>query len=162
MSGETVPIPPLRNVALDTSSFTSQQSSSLWDRLSTWASENKAVVYTIAGIAVVVTGAGAVYYLSDSRRGARPAESSSVVEEKKKQSKKDRRKAKKQAEEANKDVTPKTVAEPGTLSCLVCTATANPIGRGDCEENADCGSRRRNTAHRRDKRWKSFRTGTLT
>lgn len=116
MSGETVPIPPLRNVALDTSSFTSQQSSSLWDRLSTWASENKAVVYTIAGIAVVVTGAGAVYYLSDSRRGARPAESSSVVEEKKKQSKKDRRKAKKQAEEANKDVTPKTVAEPGTLS----------------------------------------------
>ncbi|KAG9239636.1 hypothetical protein BJ875DRAFT_531595 [Amylocarpus encephaloides] len=40
--------------------------SSVWDRISTWASENKAVVYTIAGVAVVVTGAGVVYYLNDS------------------------------------------------------------------------------------------------
>ena len=39
-------------------------SSTLWDRLSSWVSENKAVVYTIAGVAVVVTGAGAVYYMS--------------------------------------------------------------------------------------------------
>lgn len=37
---------------------------STWERLSSWISENKAVVYTIAGIAVVVTGAGAVYYLN--------------------------------------------------------------------------------------------------
>ena len=37
---------------------------SLWDRISTWASENKAVVYTIAGVAVVVTGAGVAYYLN--------------------------------------------------------------------------------------------------
>jgi import receptor subunit TOM70 len=40
--------------------------SGVWDRISTWASENKAVVYTIAGVAVVVTGAGVVYYLNDS------------------------------------------------------------------------------------------------
>ena len=40
--------------------------SSLWDRISTWVSENKAVVYTIAGVAVVVTGAGAVYYVRSS------------------------------------------------------------------------------------------------
>ena len=40
--------------------------SSLWDRISTWVSENKAVVYTIAGVAVVVTTAGAVYYVSNS------------------------------------------------------------------------------------------------
>jgi import receptor subunit TOM70 len=39
-------------------------SSGLWDRVSSWVSENKAVVYTIAGVAVVVTGAGAVYYLT--------------------------------------------------------------------------------------------------
>lgn len=39
---------------------------STWDRLSSWISENKAVVYTIAGVAVVVTGAGAVYYLNSS------------------------------------------------------------------------------------------------
>lgn len=42
-----------------------ESSSGLWDRLSTWASENKAVVYTVAGVAVVVTGAGVVYYLND-------------------------------------------------------------------------------------------------
>ena len=40
--------------------------SSVWDRISTWASENKAVVYTIAGIAIVVSGAGVAYYLTDS------------------------------------------------------------------------------------------------
>lgn len=39
-------------------------SSGLWDRLTSWASENKAVVYTIAGVAFVVTGAGVVYYLN--------------------------------------------------------------------------------------------------
>jgi import receptor subunit TOM70 len=43
--------------------------SSTWDRITSWVSENKAVVYTIAGVAVVVTGAGVVYYLnSDSVR----------------------------------------------------------------------------------------------
>ena len=41
-------------------------SSGVWDRVSTWVSENKAVVYTIAGVAVVVTGAGVVYYLNDA------------------------------------------------------------------------------------------------
>ena len=32
-------------------------------------SENKAVAYTIAGTAVVVSGAGVVYYLSDANKG---------------------------------------------------------------------------------------------
>ena len=50
-----------------------EPSSSLLDRISTWVSENKAVVYTIAGVAVVVTGAGAIYYLnSDSVRATKP------------------------------------------------------------------------------------------
>lgn len=161
MSGEPIPTPPLRNVALDTSSFTSQQSSSLWDRLSAWASEHKAVVYTIAGVAVVVTGAGAVYYLSDSRRGARPAESSNGVEEEKtRQSKKDRRKAKKQAEEAKKEVTPERVAEPGTSNGMVATPSANHMSRGNCQKDADCGNRRRSSSHRRRYRWNFFRTGT--
>ena len=70
-------------------------SSSLWDRVSTWASENKAVVYTIAGTAIVVTGAGVVYYLSESRKNTQGA---SISEEKRK-SKKERRKEKKAAEE---------------------------------------------------------------
>lgn len=46
--------------------FASSTPSSAWDRISTWASENKAVVYTIAGVAIVVTGAGVAYYLTDS------------------------------------------------------------------------------------------------
>lgn len=40
--------------------------SSLWDRISNWVSENKAVVYTIAGVTVVVAGASVYYYTSDS------------------------------------------------------------------------------------------------
>ena len=46
--------------------FASSTPPSVWDRISTWASENKAVVYTIAGVAIVVTGAGVAYYLTDS------------------------------------------------------------------------------------------------
>ncbi|EAT86558.2 hypothetical protein SNOG_05494 [Parastagonospora nodorum SN15] len=38
--------------------------SSLWDRLSTWAAENKGVVYTIAGVTLVVGAGGAIYYMS--------------------------------------------------------------------------------------------------
>lgn len=64
-----IPIPPQpQPVHLDTSAFASSSasSSSLWDRLSTWASENKAVVYTIAGVTLVVTAAGIYYYTSDA------------------------------------------------------------------------------------------------
>lgn len=62
--------------------------STLWDRVSTWVSEHKAVVYTIAGVAVVVTTAGAVYYIKNS---SEPKDSAP------RPSKKERRK-KKQAE----------------------------------------------------------------
>lgn len=44
----------------------STSSTSTWDRISNWASEHKAVVYTIAGVAIVVTGAGVAYYLTDT------------------------------------------------------------------------------------------------
>ncbi|KAF1936866.1 mitochondrial precursor protein [Clathrospora elynae] len=47
----------------------SQGTNSLWDRLSDWASENKGVVYTIAGITLVVGAGGAVYYFSSDSRG---------------------------------------------------------------------------------------------
>jgi mitochondrial import receptor subunit TOM70 len=66
-------------------------SSSVWDRVSTWVSENKVAAYTIAGTVVVITSAGAIYYLSDSKKPA-PTE--------KRKSKKERRKEKKDAEEA--------------------------------------------------------------
>jgi mitochondrial import receptor subunit TOM70 len=71
-------------------------SSSLWDRVSNWVSENKAVAYTIAGTVGIVTGAGVIYYLSDSKK------TSAAPSSDKKKSKKERRKEKKDAEEAQR------------------------------------------------------------
>ena len=100
MSAEPIPISPSRNIALDTPTLSSQSSSlPLWDRITTWASENKAVVYTIAGVAVVVSGAGVIYYLSDSRK----SDKLEAAEEKKRASKKERRKAKKGKERGQPD-----------------------------------------------------------
>jgi import receptor subunit TOM70 len=84
MSGEPVPI----NAAA-----TSASSSSLWDRVTTWASENKVVTYAIAGTVIVVAG-GSIYYFSDSSKSKRAAATE------KKKSKKERRKEKKQAEDS--------------------------------------------------------------
>lgn len=116
MSSESVPFPAAPNTALDTSSLSSQSLSlPLWDRLSTWASENKAVVYTIAGVAVVISGAGVVYYLSDSRRGAKD----SPAEQEKKPSKKAKRKAKKEKSQSEAKAVseqPKEQSEPLLLN----------------------------------------------
>ncbi|KAK5045234.1 TOM (translocase of outer membrane) complex component [Exophiala bonariae] len=79
-------------VAIDVS----RASPGLWDRVSTWVSENKAVAYTIAGTVVVITSAGAIYYLS----GQKSSPSNATTEKRK--SKKERRKEKKAAEEAQK------------------------------------------------------------
>jgi import receptor subunit TOM70 len=97
MSSESPLSTPTQNVVLDTSKLSASTSSSVWDRISNWVSENKAVVYTIAGVAVVVTGAGVVYYLSDSSKSS--ASSTPSVPKK---SKNQRRKEKKKAEEEKK------------------------------------------------------------
>ncbi|KAL9609018.1 MAG: hypothetical protein Q9167_006181 [Letrouitia subvulpina] len=95
MSSPSTPLSPARNAPIDTSSLSSQPSSlPIWDRLSKWASENKAIVYTLAGVAVAVTGAGVIYYRTDSRKGDQDPAS----DEKRKASKKERRKAKKEKE----------------------------------------------------------------
>ncbi len=109
MSAETIPIPAGRAPALETSLSSQSSSLPLWDRLSTWASENKTIVYTIAGIAVVVTGAGVVYYTKDSRTDSR--ESSS--DEKKRASKKERRKAKKEKDKEQTQPQAKTESQQG-------------------------------------------------
>ena len=102
MAAQPTPSAPFRSVDVDAAS------PSVWDRITTWASQNKAVVYTIAGVAVVVTGAGVVYYLSDTKKlpdpsGPRP-------------SKKERRKAKKESQRGKeKDV---ELAEPGKKAPL--------------------------------------------
>ncbi|RMJ22016.1 import receptor [Aspergillus sp. HF37] len=101
MSGESqLPQPP-KNVVVDTAALPSSSSSSVWDRVSKWVSENKALVYTIAGVAVVVTSAGVVYYLSDSGRTDHAA---SLADKKK--SKNQKRKEKKKADEEKKAKTP--------------------------------------------------------
>ncbi|KAJ5174679.1 Mitochondrial outer membrane translocase complex subunit Tom70 [Penicillium canariense] len=107
MSSESPLSTPTQNVVLDTSKLPASTSTSVWDRISNWVSENKAVVYTIAGVAVVVTGAGVVYYLSDS---SKPSASSTPSAPKK--SKNQRRKEKKKAEEEKKPKTPSVQDEP--------------------------------------------------
>ncbi|OCK80081.1 mitochondrial precursor protein [Lepidopterella palustris CBS 459.81] len=101
MSSQQAPIP--QSPALIPSEPFTSGSSSLWDRLTTWASEHKGVVYTIAGVTLVVTAAGVIYYVSDSGKSASGSGESSP----KRKSKKDRRKTKKEAEEA--------AAEEGTI-----------------------------------------------
>ncbi|KAL3452907.1 hypothetical protein BJX65DRAFT_265106 [Aspergillus insuetus] len=94
------PLPPSsQNVVVDTASLPASSTASVWDRISKWVSENKALVYTIAGVAVVVTSAGVVYYLSDS---GRPGQSGATPPTEKKKSKNQRRKEKKKAEEEKK------------------------------------------------------------
>lgn len=83
-------------------------SPSIWNRISTWASENKAVVYTIAGVVVVVTGAGAVYYLSEPK----PPKSTQP-----RKSKKERRLEKKKAEEEKQAGINLKDEEARTLRC---------------------------------------------
>jgi import receptor subunit TOM70 len=86
---------------------------SLWDRLSNWASENKGVVYTIAGVTLVVGAGGAIYYFSsDSRQDA----STAAGNKRKKQ--RDRKRAKERAEKdpPAKDETPAATSEPKKAS----------------------------------------------
>ncbi|KAL1874406.1 hypothetical protein VTK73DRAFT_332 [Phialemonium thermophilum] len=75
---------------------------SLWDRISNWVSEHKAVVYTVAGVAVVVTAAGAVYYV---QKGSEPKDATP------RPSKKERRK-RKQAERDAEKAAATTTKEP--------------------------------------------------
>ncbi|KAJ4143586.1 TOM (translocase of outer membrane) complex component [Fusarium oxysporum] len=80
-------------------------SSGLWERLTHWASENKTVVYTIAGVGIAVTGAGVIYYLNDnSGKDTTP-----------KLSKKERRKRKEADRKADKEA-----PSSGPLSTQAC------------------------------------------
>ena len=99
MSNESTLSQPAKDIVLDTSNLPASSSASVWDRISKWVSENKAIVYTVAGVAVVVTGAGVVYYLSDSNKSAKTSAPSPTE---KKKSKNQRRKEKKKAEEEKK------------------------------------------------------------
>lgn len=92
-----------------TTTVTIPASSSLWDRLSNWASENKGLVYTIAGVAVVVTGTTIYYIHKDTSLDSAP-----------KLSKKERRKRKQAEKDAD---TENTAAEkqPATAASKAAT-----------------------------------------
>ncbi|KAG7136690.1 Mitochondrial import receptor subunit tom70 like protein [Verticillium longisporum] len=89
------------------------ESSSVWDRISTWASENKTVVYTIAGVAVVFTGAGVFYYLnSDSK----PKDNSPKLSKKERRKRKEaERKAEAEKTTSTETVEEKAPAQPVTV-----------------------------------------------
>ncbi|KAK3326388.1 mitochondrial outer membrane 72K protein [Apodospora peruviana] len=100
----SVPV-PMAGTTPVTTPVTVPADSSVWDRISTWVSKNKAIVYTIAGVAVVVTGAGAVYYIRNSSesKDASP-----------KLSKKERRKRKQAEREAEAEAAKSAGQEPET------------------------------------------------
>jgi import receptor subunit TOM70 len=84
-----------------------QGTSSLWDRLSNWASENKGVVYTIAGVTLVVGAGGAIYYFSsDSRQDG----SATAGNKRKKQ--RDRKRAKERSDKPS--ASPEQASAPAT------------------------------------------------
>ncbi|KAF2119400.1 mitochondrial precursor proteins import receptor [Lophiotrema nucula] len=86
--------------------------SSLWDRISTWASEHKGVVYTAAGLTLVVGAGGAIYYLTSSNNDA-----SSPTSTNKRKQKRDRKKAKERAEkEAAAKEEPKTEPKKASVT----------------------------------------------
>lgn len=131
MSATTTPSPPVGNLASNSSSFSSaatSSSSSTWDRLTTWASENQALVCTVGAVAVIITGAGAVYYLSDSKRGPTGDDAGTAGAGDKRKSKKERRKAKEQAKEQVK-IPSQDDAEKGIVGSGRCNShsTVRPI-----------------------------------
>ncbi|TKX20888.1 mitochondrial import receptor subunit tom70 [Elsinoe australis] len=86
-------------------------SSSLWDRITSWAADNKSTVYTLAGVTLVVTSAGAIYYLSSST----PSDEASAE---KRKARKEKKKAKKDVEKGEKSTPEKqaTTAKPPTAT----------------------------------------------
>lgn len=86
--------------------------SSFWDRLSTWASENKGVVYTIAGVTLVVGAGGAIYYFNSSDSST-DASAPGTANKRKKQRERRREKERAAKETATKDE-PKTGAQTET------------------------------------------------
>ncbi|KAF1849064.1 mitochondrial precursor protein [Cucurbitaria berberidis CBS 394.84] len=94
-----------------------QGTSSLWDRLSNWASENKGVVYTIAGITLVVGAGGAVYYFSNADSSSDGGATESSANKRKRQ--RERKRAKERAEKGSatdKESTSETASEPKKAS----------------------------------------------
>jgi import receptor subunit TOM70 len=96
----------------------------LWDRVSNWAAEHKTVVYTVAGVTLVITAGGIVYYLNQNEsRGDATSPGSSTTSSSKKKNKK--KKAKKEAEQETKPVLEEI--KPESKQPTVATATEDEL-----------------------------------
>jgi import receptor subunit TOM70 len=89
-------------------------SQSVWDRISAWASEHKAVVYTVAGVTLVATAAGVYYYVSSAPKKDGGAEEDSSTSKRK--AKKDRRKIRMEVEEKLTDQSKNRMDSAGKVS----------------------------------------------
>jgi len=95
----------------DVSASVAGASTSTWDRISGWASDNKVAAWTIAGVTVVVAG-GSVYYLTRPAESQDSSDSASSSSSDKKSAKKSKKKAaKKDAEKAAEEAVPES--KPG-------------------------------------------------
>ncbi|KAK4457286.1 hypothetical protein QBC42DRAFT_40841 [Cladorrhinum samala] len=116
--------PSIPSSPAGTTPVTVPADSSLWDRLSNWVSENKAVVYTIAGVAVVVTAAGAVYYIRKGPADDGTPKLSKKERRKRKQAEKDAetgKSAEKQTENAPPAASVESVELPEITEAIVAT-----------------------------------------
>lgn len=130
MASIGTPLPPGTRISVPADS-------SFWSRVSTWVSEHKAAVYTIVGVTVVVTGAGAVYYINSTpvrpvraatgqvARNETDASAQGPKSSQLRPSKKERRKQKKQADEAGK------AAASASAGSSATTSKAAPVGSAD-------------------------------
>ncbi|KAG8529483.1 TOM (translocase of outer membrane) complex component [Bacidia gigantensis] len=125
MSAQSIHASSAPNTRLSPSSLPADSSSpAVWERLSTWASENKPLVYTIAGVAIVGSGVGAVYYYSRSGDGSHGGR---VQEKKQKLSKSQRRKAKQEKESAQVSSASQPASETPKDPQRVATVQPDPL-----------------------------------
>ncbi|KAJ4332424.1 TOM (translocase of outer membrane) complex component [Didymella glomerata] len=97
--------------------------SSFWDRLSNWASENKGVVYTIAGVTLVVGAGGAIYYFNSSDAGSDASAPGTAANKRKKQ-----RERRREKERAAKQTGPDTEAsKPAEKKASVATDSSDEL-----------------------------------
>ncbi|KAK0378395.1 mitochondrial import receptor subunit tom-70 [Colletotrichum limetticola] len=109
------PLPSVPPMASSPTVIPVDSSSGLWDRITSWASDNKAIVYTAAGVAVVATGAGVIYFLnSDSLTQVRLKKTDSTPKLSKKERRKRKEAERKATADAEKQPTPAEAAAPAS------------------------------------------------
>lgn len=105
-------MPPASNISVEHNVSKIESPSTplpTWDRISTWASENKTVVYSIAGVAIVITGASIAYHLIDSKPFTSSHNSQKKSTKKDRRRKKDELKKGSESERSAPELKPKTV-----------------------------------------------------